>query len=201
MSYTIEKLLDIVQEQAETAAYLVDAMLSTYHESYRKLLMMDRRKRLPKNDKRWSTLYRERQKYYNLLNYLKREGFVESKKMNGKNVLKISEKGVRKLDALKSKIVNSKKNIRYEKNKLRGLVIIAFDIPEAKRSERAWLREVLRYLDFDMVQKSVWIGKCEIPEELLGDLRKREILDYIDIFEVGKSGTLRRLQEDIGKNS
>lgn len=73
------------------------------------------------------------------------------------------------------------------------LKIFAYDIPEREKQKRAWLREVLRLLGFRMLQKSLWIGKSKIPEGFLQDLRKKEIMDHVHIFEISKTGTLKEL--------
>ena len=72
-------------------------------------------------------------------------------------------------------------------------MIVVFDVPEKERRKRDWLRSVLKRLELKMVQKSVWIGKVKIPKELLDDLFNLKLLDYVEIFEVSKSGSLRQL--------
>jgi hypothetical protein len=44
-----------------------------------------------------------------------------------------------------------------------------------------------------MVQKSLWLGKVKIPEEFLVDIRKLSLLDYVEIFEITKTGSLKNL--------
>ena len=44
-----------------------------------------------------------------------------------------------------------------------------------------------------MIQKSVWIGKVKIPKEFLDDLFKLRLIDYIEIFEISKAGSLKNL--------
>jgi len=126
-----------------------------------------------------------RQEFYNLLNYLKREGFIE--KQSGKDSIfwKITASGLKKLVSMKENKTN------YEAEKDDKLKIITFDIPETLKKQRVWLREALRMLGFKMLQKSVWVGKSKIPEQFLFDLRKNNILSCVHIVEVGKSGTMR----------
>jgi len=128
-----------------------------------------------------------------MLNYLKREGFIIRDGGRAGTFWAITEAGVKKINAIKQRMLNSRKNINYERKKSEKTVIFAFDIPEKLRKHRAWLREVLKYLGFTVVQKSLWIGTKKIPEEFLSDLRSRGIIDHVDIFEVGSKGTLRRL--------
>ena len=55
-------------------------------------------------------------------------------------------------------------------------------------------RSALTYLEFKMIQRSVWIGKSKIPDQFLKDLRAVGLIETVEIFEVGKSGSLRYLK-------
>jgi len=70
---------------------------------------------------------------------------------------------------------------------------VTFDIPEASRGKRAWIREVLKNFEFTMVQQSVWMGKIKIPRAFLDDLKNMGLLDRVVIFEVSKSGNLEKI--------
>lgn len=48
---------------------------------------------------------------------------------------------------------------------------IIFDIPEASRKERAFLRKELRWVGCKEIQKSVWITPLDIEKELLAILK------------------------------
>ena len=79
---------------------------------------------------------------------------------------------------------------KYKKEKGEKTAIIIFDIPENERRKRNWVREALKNMDFKMVQKSVWIGKIKIPKEFLNNLEVLELLDFVKIFEISKTGSL-----------
>lgn len=130
----------------------------------------------------------ERQKFYALLNYLKKQGFIESKKKGRSALWKITVAGLKKLKFLNKLNMPDYKTETDDKFK-----IIIFDIPEKERKKRAWLREVLKMLGFKMLQFSVWIGKNKIPERFLEELRNKQMLSYIHILEINKSGTLKTL--------
>ena len=106
------------------------------------------------------------------------------------NKVKISEKGKEKLASL-DKIFDIKKLPKEISN---IFIIVTFDIPEDQRSDRDWFRSILRFLDFKMVHKSVWLGKVKIPKQLILEMGKRGILDFVEIFEISKSGTLLKLK-------
>ena len=103
----------------------------------------------------------------------------------------ITKKGIERL--LKRKRTLSLRGMarRYESGADTSLKIIAFDIPEAYRGKRDWLREALRCLGFRLLQRSVWYGKRKIPESFLRDLRKHGLLRYVHIFLIEKAGTVR----------
>jgi len=79
------------------------------------------------------------------------------------------------------------------KNKIgERVVVISYDIPVAFNRERNILRDILRMLGFNLIHKSVWVGKVLLPERFVGDLSRLGILDYVEILEVTKNGTLKQ---------
>lgn len=192
MAYISEKILDIIKAGMSDTATVIDVMCCSRPESYRKLrnIMWGMPStQYKKSDKQ--KIRKENQKLYSTLSNLKREGFITKGK--DANFWSITKLGLQKLDLFRKLAVNSKNEINYDKEKSKNIVIVAFDIPERLRSSRAWLRGALKFLDFSMIQKSVWVGNYKLPEEFIHDLEKREILKCVDIFEVGNKGTLERL--------
>lgn len=129
----------------------------------------------------------ELQRFYNLLNYLKREGFIEKEQAYDNIFWKITSNGLNKLGLIKEKTIN------YQIHSDGKLKIVVFDVPEKERRKRAWLREALKMLGFKMLQQSVWMGKNKIPEQFLVDLRKKNLLPCIHIMEVSRGGAIREL--------
>ncbi len=132
----------------------------------------------------------KKQCFYSLLYQLKKQGFIEKKQKMGKTYWAITNLGKRRLDNPK-KSFSFPLKIIYKKEKDDGFNIVVFDIPENKRAKRDWLRKNLLALDFSILQKSVWIGKNKLPEEFLKDLNDLGIMDFIHIFKVSKTGTLK----------
>lgn len=181
----IEKILEILQAQAESTAELIDIMTSEYSVSYRKL-----RQALHTGPRRfktnWAEKYRETQRFYSLLNYLKRQGFIEQKVKNSSSFWKIRKAGLEKLQLMKKK-----RSLRSYESAPDDIVrVVIFDVPERERHKRIWLRSTLLSLGFSLLQKSVWIGKVKIPLEFLADLKDLKMLDYVHIFEINKKGTI-----------
>jgi len=70
------------------------------------------------------------------------------------------------------------------------LRIFIFDIPERIKKEREEIRRNLLNSGYEMLQKSVWIGKCPLPREFLEDLKEKNLISNIHLFEIKEEGTL-----------
>lgn len=83
------------------------------------------------------------------LNRLKRDGFVEEIKIDGKDIYKLTPKG-------KVKIFHS---YMIKKPKWDGKWrLVIFDIPEVNKKKRELFRSKLKQLNFKKIQNSVWIS-------------------------------------------
>ncbi len=175
------KVLEILGEGLMTATDVVTAILeSGYGASYAKIDRNYRRIESVRIDR--INAAKERQRFYNLISKLKREGLI-----TGKEKLRLTLLGKDKI--LKSKINGLGRN-NYKKEKDSTTKIITFDIPEKDRSKRDWFRAILVELGFTMLQKSVWVGKVKIPEDFLEDLRLLKISQCVHIFTAEKLGTI-----------
>ena len=70
--------------------------------------------------------------------------------------------------------------------------LITFDIPEKDRRKRNWLRKELIACDYTLLQRSVFIGKRPLPEELMTQINELHISQYLHIVSVDKKGTLSK---------
>lgn len=188
----IPKILEILQVQTESTANLIDIAFSAGPgEVYRKTrrFMKYGPKRL-KTD--WASEYRQQQNFYSILNKLKNQGLIEKKADKSKKgtIWEITKRGLEKLKLIKKGAGFRKKIVDYKKESDDKLKIVIFDIPEKERHKRAWLRAVLVSLNFSMIQQSVWMGRNKIPEQFLYDLKKYDMLSYVQIFEISKKGTI-----------
>jgi len=193
MATVTEKILDYLQMQAESTVDLL-SMFSldrgrAMREARRSIVHGPRQFKVD-----WADLYRERQKFYSLLNQLKRQGLVSKRKQEQNSQWRITAQGTKYLTKLKSKQGSSPKLFRraYEKKNCADFMIVSFDVPERDRRKRNWLRTQLLALDFEMLQQSVWLGKVQIPEDFINDLRIYEMIPYVHIFSVSKSGSIIR---------
>jgi len=85
------------------------------------------------------------------------------------------------------------RHIKYKKTKTRldsAKVVIIFDIPEEIRKKRRYLRTELRALEFEPLQKSVWIGHGPLPKAFIEYVRDLRILKFVQIFTIKEGGTI-----------
>ncbi len=120
------------------------------------------------------------------LSKLKSEGFILE---NNSKQIYLSEKGKNKLNNFQNSFPLNK-NL-YNKKAGETVVVISYDIPVAFNKERNILRDMLQTLGFNLVHKSVWVGKVLLPERFVADLSRLGIIDYVEILEVTKNGTLK----------
>ena len=74
---------------------------------------------------------------------------------------------------------------RWRKNSIADKpknMILIFDIPEAEKWKRNWLRFELGMLGFTMLQKSVWFGPAPLPKAFIEKLDDLELLTCIRFF-------------------
>lgn len=66
-------------------------------------------------------------------------------------------------------------------------MILMFDIPEKKRTDRSWLRRQLRMFGYVLLQKSVWIGPSPLPREFVDYMKKAELWNTVRTFKLTKA--------------
>lgn len=130
---------------------------------------------------------RLRVRYQKMIYYLSSDGLLD-KRSNGD--IHITPKGKKKLCILEKRS-GSSISPQYPIEKSNKVVIVVYDIPESRRQKRYWLRSALKNLGLKMIQKSVWLGKVAIPKAFLEDLKDLRLVEFVEIFEVSKKGTLR----------
>ena len=71
--------------------------------------------------------------------------------------------------------------------------VVVFDIPERERNLREWLRTELGLLLFKPLQKSVYIGKYPIPDDLYQNLIKNNLFNDVHIFTINEADKQKEL--------
>ncbi|MDP2704629.1 MAG: hypothetical protein Q8P01_05505 [bacterium] len=183
-----ERILELLDELPSFAGEIMEVFFDSYPSR--------RRGRLRRSSSvaRDTPLEEERQRFYSFLALLKKQGFIERKERTERqSKWKITKCGLSELFAIREKKKYSPRRVSYEPEKDSTVRVVVFDVPEHERYKRVWLRAALLSLEFSLCQQSVWVGKSKIPQKFLEDLRDREMLSYVQIFEVSKTGSLERM--------
>lgn len=109
---------------------------------------------------------------------LKREGLIEESEK--KKIYYLTEKGEELVAYLKD---------RYsilEKPWDGKVRLVVFDIPENRKFQRNWLRLELLLMQYKPLQKSVYVGKHPIPDDLYQELIKNGLFENVYIFTLEK---------------
>ena len=128
-------------------------------------------------------------KYQTLANRcsdLKNKGYI--KEVNGTYV--ITHKGEDFLNQKSRDVLKVFETERGDKDPKNLLLL--YDIPEDKRSERNWFRRQLVKFHFVMIQRSVWVGPAPLPKEFLEYLNKVGLKDTIKTFKLEKGYTANK---------
>ena len=119
---------------------------------------------------------REKQKFSQLIYRLKKNGYIKIKNLKQNEGIILTKKGAEKV--LKVKIKTEKKRKRFDGK----WQMIIFDIPEKKRQLRSLLREKLFLLEYQLLQKSIWICPYDVSKETEFILRKYSLDPYVKLF-------------------
>jgi CRISPR-associated endonuclease Cas2 len=124
---------------------------------------------------------------------LRKDNLIAEAKKDQRHFLGLTPKGKKVLEKLR---LNNLPAGKYAIGEEDTWKILIFDIPEKERRKRFWLRNTLKNLKFKMVQKSVWVGKVKLPRQFIRDLDRIDILSYIEIFSITKTGSLKQISGD-----
>lgn len=180
------KILDFLEDEAMVMADFTVAVLSAgYGASMSKI---DYEYEIRQRDRHTHQIARDKKrKLEKYISKLKREGFITETQGS----VAISSKGRKRLETFREKKLFEKVNFKKEIGD--KVIIVSYDIPVLFNRERNILRGLLKFLGFQMVHQSVWVGKVKLPMEFVLGLEKLKILDYVQVLEVTKRGTLKDL--------
>ncbi len=99
--------------------------------------------------------------------------------------------------SLADKILGYKQRLEEEWDGKYRLVI--FDIPEIYRHHRNWLRQELYFLGYKRLQNSVFVSKLSLTEDIIKEIKEREIENYINYLLVEHIYDLKKGLLDIKK--
>jgi len=62
-----------------------------------------------------------------------------------------------------------------------------YDIPQERKAEREWFRFHLRKFNYEMIQKSVWVGPSPLPKEFINYVKSIHLGKAVKILKLAKS--------------
>ncbi len=185
-----KRILEHLMDASSDIVYLFAAIIASPYGASRKQIerkMWELQESSAKIKLSSEEIKRKQQNFYNIVYQLQRQGFI--KKTKNRELL-ITILGRKKYKKILSRLPK-----RYHKPQADvSLKVVIFDIPEKEKYKRAWLRDQLKELGFTMLQRSVWIGRKKLPGGFMEDIRNLELLPYIEIFAITKTGSIRSVK-------
>jgi len=123
---------------------------------------------------------RARRSFSQFIYYLKKQGYIKTKELKGTQGVLLTRKGMQKALKIQFKI------IKKRKRKDGKWLMIIFDIPEKKRALRDLLRESLCFLEYKMLQQSVWVCPYDVQKETEDFIQRNSLERYIKFFLINE---------------
>lgn len=129
----------------------------------------------------------ERQSIYNAISRIKKRGYIERV---GADRIMISKKG---REYIQSRVTRHQIfKSPFDKKSIKDLLVV-FDIPEDRKAEREWFRRQLKTFDYEMVQKSIWLGPSPLPKNFILYVKSIGMTKYIKIFRIASRKNIKQL--------
>mgnify|MGYP001604606878 FL=1 len=108
---------------------------------------------------------------------LRKKGIIEPK---GK-IIHVNRENLLRFSSGKNSVM---KNIVPKKTEK---ILMSFDIPEKNKKARDWLRNQIKYWDFEMIHQSLWLGYGPLPKEFNERLKQLGVFGNVRVFRVKKA--------------
>lgn len=125
---------------------------------------------------------RRKQQLYQAIYDLKRRGYLQEKVLGNARGYVLSPLGERKIFQFRVGVGTARPKLPAGQ-----WLMVFFDVPEEKRKVRDALRSGLRSLDFEPLQRSVWVTRCRVGREL------NRLIDLLDARSYAKPLLVREL--------
>ncbi len=190
-------ILEHIKDKTEDGVSLLRAFLTCgygaslntiYNKAYKEDIL-NIKKELSKEE--WKKI---NNRFLSMISRLEKDGLVEKSGMKSNYFFKITKKGKEKRNTLRRLKKNALPKNIFSKNISNRFSMVIFDIPEKDKRKRDWLRVSLVSMGFEMVQKSVWMGKVKVSKEFIKALEDLNIINFIEIFQITKTGSLKSLK-------
>ena len=187
------RILDELRHKARTAGEIFEAIFPRDPDKFKVTKRLLGYMTPPKKFDHYALKRSEEKNFYALLSKLRKEGIIKKQGMGMDAICNLTDNGLKKLInyAEQKRSLNLPKR-KYTAEKIDSQTLVIFDIPENLKHCRNWIRYQLASLGFSMLQKSVWIGAYQVPSDFIHDLRESNLLQYIHIFKVAKSGSINK---------
>ena len=114
------------------------------------------------------------------ISYLRQRGYIKIPTGESVGVLQLTEKG-------KQKALEGKAKGRVLKPRKDGkMIMLMYDIPKRKERCRQAFRDALELLDYQMLQKSVWVSSRDVLEETERAVQRFDLHSHVNIFIIEK---------------
>jgi len=186
------KVLEFVKSSAQLVNDIFFIFSLPYGTSYSRMQYLLRKRQNQIIAPRYVDSRQTKVRFNDLIYRLRKDGLVYEGKKDKGNFLGLTNKGKVILEKIRGEKTRSLPTTKYKNEDEKTFKIIIFDIPEQEKRKRNWLRSALKNLKFEMLQKSVWAGKAKLPSEFMEDLKSMNLLPYVEIFGVNRSGSLEK---------
>jgi len=129
----------------------------------------------------------KKQSINNAVCQLSKNGYI----LKNGDYVSILPKGRKYVESKKARLLTFDSPYRKEAPKN---LLVMFDIPETKKAEREWFRFHLRRFNYEMIQKSVWVGPAPLPKDFLDYVKEIKLKKCIKTFKLAKSYNLYNTQ-------
>lgn len=186
-----KRILDELRHRTRTAGEIFEAIFPYDPDTYKVTKRLLGYMTPPRKLSYFELRRLEEKRFYTLLAKLRKEGIIKKQGIGVRAICNLTNNGLKKLlnYAEQKHFINLPKR-KYAVKKIADRTLVIFDIPESLKYYRNWIRHQLIAIGFSMLQKSVWIGDYQIPSDFIYDLKELNLLQYIHIFVVAKSGSL-----------
>jgi predicted transcriptional regulator len=118
--------------------------------------------------------------FVEFVSYLKQQGYIVEQKGKSVGALQLTRKG-------NQKALEAAKKIQELPVRRDGkMTMLMFDIPKNKERVRQVFRSTLELLDYQMLQKSVWVSDKEVLKETKKVIKEYGLNECINLFIIEK---------------
>lgn len=133
------------------------------------------------------TKHKAEQNLRRLIYSLERKGWLAYEYKNAKKIIKLTSKGELKALLEKSKAASP---LPWDGK----WTLVSFDIPEAARTTRNKLRQLLKQYGFKALQESLYVSPNAISDAGIEYLTKSKLIDFIRIFRAEQNKSTKDIQ-------